>query len=47
MGRILEDLIVDLLPGIVDISATELIELGLVVAVFSLAKSPCFYEKGR
>lgn len=39
-------MIADPLPRMVDISATELMELGLVVAVFSLVKSPRFYEKG-
>ncbi|KAJ7423508.1 hypothetical protein BTVI_09586 [Pitangus sulphuratus] len=44
-GRILEGLIADSLPKIVDISATELMQLGPVVVVFYLSKFPWFYEK--
>lgn len=40
-------MIADPLPRIMDVSAIELMELGLVIAVLSLAKSLGFYEKGR
>lgn len=47
MGTILEGLAADSLPRIMDINATKLIELGLVIPMFFLAKSFCFYEKKR